>query len=165
MIGALCPTSPTWCTMPRWSKARRSEAEQDPSALRRAAQYVRMSSEHQQYSIANQSAAIALYAAAHRLGVIRAFVDGGKTGTTIKRRTGLQDLLRIVESGTADFTDILVYDVSRWGRFPDSDESAHRIPSGKAILFNGRLGVIDLLYEYSSFSLIGSTSSTTCRSV
>jgi DNA invertase Pin-like site-specific DNA recombinase len=84
-----------------------------------------MSSEHQQYSIANQSAAIALYAAAHRLGVIRAFVDGGKTGTTIKRRTGLQDLLRIVESGTADFTDILVYDVSRWGRFPDSDESAH----------------------------------------
>jgi len=40
-----------------------------------------------------------------------------------------------------------------------------RIPSGKAILFNGRLGVIDLLYEYSSFSLIGSTSSATCRSV
>jgi hypothetical protein len=39
------------------------------------------------------------------------------------------------------------------------------IPSGKAILFNGRLGVIDLLYEYCSFSLIGSTSSATCRSV
>ena len=84
-----------------------------------------MSSEHQQYSIANQSAAIALYAAAHRLGVIRAFVDGGKTGTTIKKRTGLQELLRIVESGMADFAEILVYDVSRWGRFPDSDESAH----------------------------------------
>jgi DNA invertase Pin-like site-specific DNA recombinase len=30
-----------------------------------------------------------------------------------------------VESGQADFDQILVYDVSRWGRFPDSDESAH----------------------------------------
>jgi DNA invertase Pin-like site-specific DNA recombinase len=60
----------------------RSKIEQDLSALRLAAQYVRMSTEHQQYSIANQSAAIALYAAAHNLGVVRAFVDGGKTGTT-----------------------------------------------------------------------------------
>jgi DNA invertase Pin-like site-specific DNA recombinase len=84
-----------------------------------------MSSEHQQYSIANQSAAIALYAAAHNLGIVRSFVDGGKTGTTIKRRTGLQELIRTVESGTADFAEILVYDVSRWGRFPDSDEAAY----------------------------------------
>lgn len=107
------------------STARRSQIAQDPSALRRAAQYVRMSTEHQQYSIANQSAAIALYAAAHNLGVVRAFVDGGKTGTTIKGRWGLQELLRIVESGSADFDEILVYDVSRWGRFLDSDEGAH----------------------------------------
>ena len=28
-------------------------------------------------------------------------------------------------SGRADFHVILVYDVSRWGRFQDSDESAH----------------------------------------
>ena len=96
-----------------------------PSTLRRAAQYVRMSTEHQQYSIANQSAAIALYGAAHKIGIVRSFVDAGKIGTTIKRRVGLQELLRIVESGSADFTDVLVYDVSRWGRFPDCDESAH----------------------------------------
>jgi DNA invertase Pin-like site-specific DNA recombinase len=44
---------------------------------------------------------------------------------TIRQRNGLQDLIRAVESGEADFTDVLVYDVSRWGRFPDSDESAH----------------------------------------
>lgn len=100
-------------------------AELDPSRLRRAAQYVRMSTEHQQYSIANQSAAIALYAAANNLGVVRAFEDGAKSGVTIKGRKGLQELLRIVESGTADFEHILVYDVSRWGRFPDSDEAAH----------------------------------------
>jgi len=111
--------------MGRFSKRRLLESQNDPTALCRAAQYLRMSSEHQQYSIANQSAAIALYAAAHNLGIVRSFIDGGKTGTTIKHRKGLQELLRIVESGTSDFTDILVYDVSRWGRFPDSDESAY----------------------------------------
>jgi DNA invertase Pin-like site-specific DNA recombinase len=84
-----------------------------------------MSTEHQQYSILNQSAAIALYAAAHNLGIVRSFVDEGKSGRSIKGREGLQELLRVVESGTADFTEILVYDVSRWGRFPDSDEAAH----------------------------------------
>jgi DNA invertase Pin-like site-specific DNA recombinase len=84
-----------------------------------------MSTEHQQYSIENQSAAIALYAAAHNLGIMRSFVDPGKTGMTIRKRKGLQTLIQTVEAGEADFTDILVYDVSRWGRFPDTDESAH----------------------------------------
>jgi DNA invertase Pin-like site-specific DNA recombinase len=111
--------------MPRYKKPQRLEGQEGVTDMRRGAQYVRMSSEHQQYSIANQSAAIALYAAAHNLGIVRSFIDGGKTGTTIKHRKGLQELLRTVESGNADFTDILVYDVSRWGRFPDSDESAY----------------------------------------
>jgi DNA invertase Pin-like site-specific DNA recombinase len=95
------------------------------SQLLRAAQYLRMSTEHQQYSIANQSAANALYAAAHHAGIVRSFVDQGKSGTSIKGRKGLQELLRVVESGTADFDQVLVYDVSRWGRFEDSDEAAH----------------------------------------
>ncbi len=103
----------------------RPKKKEDASLLGRAAQYVRMSTEHQQYSIANQSAAIALYAAAHNLGIVRSFVDAGKTGMSIKRRKGLQELIHAVESGETDFTHVLVYDVSRWGRFPDSDESAH----------------------------------------
>ena len=37
----------------------------------------------------------------------------------------LRDLLDVVQSGRADFTAILVYDVSRWGRFQDADESAY----------------------------------------
>jgi len=93
--------------------------------LVRAAQYLRMSTEHQQYSILNQSAAIALYGAAHNLGIVRSFADEGKSGTSIRGREGLQELLRMVESGRADFAQVLVYDVSRWGRFPDSDEAAH----------------------------------------
>ncbi len=100
-------------------------SDEHHSKLSRAAQYLRVSTEHQQYSIANQSAAIALYAAAHNTGIVRAFVDEGKTGRTIKGRKGLQELLRIVESGKADFNQVLVYDVSPWGRFADNDESAH----------------------------------------
>jgi DNA invertase Pin-like site-specific DNA recombinase len=95
------------------------------SKLSRAVQYLRMSRGHQQYSITNQSAAIALYAAAYNIGVARSFVDAGKSGTMIRKRKGLQALLRVVQSGQADFDQILVYDVSRWGRFPDCDESAH----------------------------------------
>jgi DNA invertase Pin-like site-specific DNA recombinase len=57
-----------------------------------------MSTEHQQYSIANQSAAITLYAAAHNIGIVRSFVDEGKSGTskTHGRRSGLRnfDLLK-----------------------------------------------------------------------
>jgi DNA invertase Pin-like site-specific DNA recombinase len=30
-----------------------------------------------------------------------------------------------VQSGNADYRAILVYDVSRWGRFQDADESAY----------------------------------------
>ena len=33
--------------------------------------------------------------------------------------------MRVVQSGTADFEAILVYDVSRWGRFQDADEGAY----------------------------------------
>src|ERR1700732_4299261 len=103
-----------------------SQSVSAPSTrLLRAAQYLRMSTEHQQYSTANQAAAIALYAAAHNIGIVRSFADEGKSGTTIKHRKGLQELLRTVEAGTADFKMILVYDVSRWGRFPDADEAAH----------------------------------------
>jgi DNA invertase Pin-like site-specific DNA recombinase len=37
----------------------------------------------------------------------------------------LRDLLNQVETGAADFDVILAYDVSRWGRFQDADESAY----------------------------------------
>lgn len=93
--------------------------------LRRAAQYVRMSTDQQEYSIANQSAAIALYAAAHNMGIVRSYVDAGKSGMTIDRRDALKDLIQTVQAGRADFSEILVYDVSRWGRFQDCDEAAH----------------------------------------
>ncbi|MCK1721244.1 recombinase family protein [Bradyrhizobium sp. 141] len=98
-----------------------------PTALsaRRAAQYVRMSTERQQYSIQNQAAAIAAYAHAHNLTIVRTYRDEGESGLLIKNRAGLTQLLEDVQAGETDFAHVLVYDVSRWGRFQDADESAH----------------------------------------
>ncbi|MFK4507193.1 recombinase family protein [Bradyrhizobium daqingense] len=91
----------------------------------RAAQYIRMSTDRQQYSIANQMALIASYAAEHQLEIVRTYIDEGISGLRINNRPGLIDLLNDVQSGAADFATVLVRDVSRWGRFQDPDESAY----------------------------------------
>lgn len=91
----------------------------------RAAQYVRMSTDRQQYSIQNQAAVIAAYAHAHNFTLVRTYKDEGESGLLIKNRAGLLQLLEDVEGGQTDFGHLLVYDVSRWGRFQDVDESAH----------------------------------------
>ena len=92
---------------------------------RRAAQYVRMSTEHQQYSTENQADKILDYAAHHGFEIVRTYADEGKSGLSISGRDGLQRLLADVKVGNTDFEAVLVYDVSRWGRFQDADESAH----------------------------------------
>lgn len=84
-----------------------------------------MSTEHQQYSTQNQTAKIREYAARRGIVIVRTYADAGKSGLRIDGRASLQQLIKDVESGTADFTIILVYDVSRWGRFQDADESAY----------------------------------------
>ncbi|MET4736708.1 DNA invertase Pin-like site-specific DNA recombinase [Bradyrhizobium japonicum] len=96
-----------------------------PKPCTRAAQYVRMSTDHQRYSIDNQTEAIAAYAARRGLTVIKTYRDDGKSGLDIGGREGLQGLIRDVKSGNAGFDHILVYDISRWGRFQDADESAY----------------------------------------
>jgi DNA invertase Pin-like site-specific DNA recombinase len=102
----------------------RTRLPQSQTALR-AAQYVRMSTDSQRYSIENQAAAIAAYAQLHDLSIIHTYRDEGESGLTLKNRAGLVKLLNDVSSHQVDFEYILVYDVSRWGRFQDVDESAH----------------------------------------
>jgi DNA invertase Pin-like site-specific DNA recombinase len=97
----------------------------DQSELIPAAQYLRMSTEHQHYSLANQQAAIEEFSRRNGYSIVRSYEDAGKSGLTIRDRQGLQQLLRDVVSGPVLFEAILVYDVSRWGRFQDADEAAH----------------------------------------
>ncbi|WP_211473226.1 recombinase family protein [Collimonas humicola] len=90
-----------------------------------AAEYVRMSTEHQQYSTDNQRQRIHEYAAKRNFKIVKTYADEGKSGLRIDGRLALQQLIKDVETGTANFKVILVYDVSRWGRFQDADESAY----------------------------------------
>jgi len=89
------------------------------------AEYVRMSTEDQKYSIPSQQAAIRQYALEHGFFISKTYADPGKSGVLIRYRPGLNQLLQDVLSGRTDYKAILVYDVSRWGRFQNPDESAH----------------------------------------
>jgi DNA invertase Pin-like site-specific DNA recombinase len=91
----------------------------------RAAQYVRMSTEHQQYSPENQLEVVRQYAASHNMEIVQEYSDHGRSGLNIAGREGLNKLMSDVESKRTDFSALLVYDVSRWGRFQDVDESAY----------------------------------------
>lgn len=90
-----------------------------------AAQYLRMSTEHQRYSLASQADTIAQYAAVRGYEINRTYFDPGKSGLTLRERGGLQALLSDALRADREFDAILVLDVSRWGRFQDLDQSAH----------------------------------------
>lgn len=95
------------------------------NTLIRAAEYIRMSTDKQVYSIDNQRSFLADYSKSNGIEIVKTYIDGGKSGLNIKGRDALQMLLADVLSGDAEFDIVLVYDVSRWGRFQDTDESAH----------------------------------------
>src|SRR5690348_13415204 len=84
-----------------------------------------MSTEHQKYSTENQADAIRQYAAQRGIEIVRTYADEGKSGLRLDGRDALKRLIADVQRGGADFSTILVYDVSRWGRFQDADESAY----------------------------------------
>ncbi len=90
----------------------------------RAAQYLRMSTEHQTYSLDNQRDAIRSYAEVMGYDIVATYEDPGRSGLHLESRPGLKRLLFDVEHGLADFETVVVYDVSRWGRFQNIDESA-----------------------------------------
>lgn len=84
-----------------------------------------MSTEHQRYSTENQADAIQRYADERGYKIIRTYSDAGKSGLRIQGRAGLSQLIDDIETGQTEFGTVLVYDVSRWGRFQDADESAY----------------------------------------
>jgi DNA invertase Pin-like site-specific DNA recombinase len=101
-----------------------NRCEQEPVALIPAVAYARMSTDAQNHSIGHQLDSIHAYAENHGLAIQRVFLDEGRSGLTLGNRPGLQALLAAATSATCDFTVIVVYDISRWGRFQDVDESA-----------------------------------------
>jgi len=57
--------------------------------------------------------------------IVQEYSDHGRSGLNIAGREGLNQLMADVEAKRTTFTSLLVYDVSRWGRFQDVDESAY----------------------------------------
>ena len=106
-------------------RTKRSGHDEQSKPLLRAAQYVRMSTDHQRYSTENQAEIIEAYAARRNFEIVRTYADEGRSGLSIAGRDSLKRLIDDVQQGRADYEAILVYDISRWGRFQDADESAY----------------------------------------
>lgn len=115
----------TSVTEPNEPTSNDDQTTDKPDKPVRAAQYARMSTEHQQYSTANQEDVIREYAAKRGFEIVQTYADEGKSGLNVAGRKSLQQLISDVQEFRADFDAILVYDVSRWGRFQDADESAY----------------------------------------
>lgn len=84
-----------------------------------------MSTDHQRYSTENQAEVIASYAARRNFEIVRSYADEGRSGLNIAGRDSLRRLISDVQTAEADYDAVLVYDISRWGRFQDADESAY----------------------------------------
>ena len=123
-----------------------------------AAMYVRMSTEHQQYSTENQADIVREYAEKRGFEIVETYADEGKSGLNLAGRGSLQRLIEFVRTGKPPFKAILVYDVSRWGRFQDADESAYYEYICK------RAG-IEVHYCAEQFKNDGSTGSTIIKTV
>ncbi len=141
--------------MDRWNN---SAEGSNVTQRRRAAMYVRMSTDHQKYSTENQADAIRDYATHHQMDIVRTYADAGKSGLKLDGRDALQNLIADVQSGSADYSVILVLDVTRWGRFQDADESAY-------YEYLCRRAGIDVQYVAEQFENDGSPVSTIVKGV
>ncbi len=88
-------------------------SENDKNHRVRVAQYLRMSTDHQQYSLHNQSEYIKDYAEKNNMEIAYTYDDAGKSGVSIVGRHSLQQLLSDVEQKKIDIQAVLFYDVSR----------------------------------------------------
>jgi DNA invertase Pin-like site-specific DNA recombinase len=91
----------------------------------KAAQYLRTSTAHQNGALAYQRSIIQEYALRRGIEIVRTYADENKSGLDVAHRPGFCRLLRDVLARRPGFEAILVYDVTRWGRFLDADESAY----------------------------------------
>ncbi len=89
------------------------------------AQYLRVSTDNQRYSLENQRSCIEQYAEQRGLTVCQTYVDRAKSGLLLRNRPGLKQLFADVTGRRVEYRAILVYDISRWGRFQDVDEAGH----------------------------------------
>jgi len=91
----------------------------------RAVAYYRHSAEiGQENSVEIQHDNVVPFAQKHDIEIIHEFADRGKSGLNAEGRPAFNEMMEWVRTRD-DFQLVLVLDVSRWGRFQDTDLSAH----------------------------------------
>ena len=91
----------------------------------RAVAYYRHSADiGQENSVEIQQDNVRAFATKHGLDIIQEFADRGKSGLNAEGRPAFIEMMASVQTRD-DFDFVLVLDVSRWGRFQDTDLSAH----------------------------------------
>jgi len=103
----------------------RTSSETDSQSRLSAVAYYRHSAEiGQENSVEIQQDNVQTFAGKHGIQIIQEFADRGKSGLNAEGRPAFNEMLEWVKT-RKDFQYVLVLDVSRWGRFQDTDLSAH----------------------------------------
>lgn len=74
-----------------------------------AAQYLRMSTDHQQYSLDNQADATARYALNCGFVVAKTYADAARSGVLLRNRDGLKQLLKDNFGNDSAIREILIF--------------------------------------------------------
>ena len=107
--------------------ARESEKHSTQPEAKPAAQYIRMSTEHQQYSTENQADAIREYAQKRGFRVVRTYADEGRSGLRIEGRRALQLMINDAKNGNAEDAVIAAIKIM---------EDSPEFNAGKGAVFN-----------------------------
>ena len=92
--------------------------------MKKAAGYVRCSTEQQEDSPEQQKREIRIFADRNGYEMIQWYVDFGKSVTTFDQRPEFQRMKSTVESA-APYEAVICYDESRWGRAIDGEENSY----------------------------------------
>ena len=93
----------------------------------RAVAYYRHSAQdRQENSVEIQQDQVRQFAKEHDIEIIREFADREKSGLSTEGRDGFNEMISdYIEGEKEAFEFVLVLDVSRWGRYQDTDLSAY----------------------------------------
>ena len=110
----------------------------NPQIRTTAVGYVRRSTDRQEQSIGDQKKTIEAYASQNRLKLLEFYVDDAISGTSTIKRKAFLKMISDAESKTCKFSNIIVYDIKRFGRI-DNDEAGfyrHKLKiSGVSIFY------------------------------
>ena len=93
--------------------------------MEKAIIYVRRSTDVQEASLEDQRKSIQDYAQQNQYSIVREFCDDAISGKTVDARPGFQSLIDFARKNQNGGHTLLVYDVSRFGRFENPKEATY----------------------------------------